>query len=86
MLEAIGLPFAPIASPRTCSTIRTSTPPAASWRRAPGKTLHVPALPLELDGERLRMRADPPRLGEHARELLASWAVHQEIESLATAA
>jgi len=43
----------------------------------------VPALPVSLDGARLPKRADPPRVGEHARELLASLGCSpQEIESL----
>jgi crotonobetainyl-CoA:carnitine CoA-transferase CaiB-like acyl-CoA transferase len=43
----------------------------------------VPALPVALDGERLAKRADPPRVGEHARELLAGLGCSpQEIESL----
>ena len=28
-------------------------------------------LPITLDGQRLGVRLDPPRLGEHSRELLA---------------
>ena len=47
------------------------------------KTSSVPALPLALGGKRLGKRTDPPRIGEHGRELLAGSAVHeQEIESL----
>ena len=38
----------------------------------------VPALPLELDGKRLAKRTDPPRIGEHGRELLArARAIHR---------
>ncbi len=37
-----------------------------------GKTLHVPALPVALNGRRLAKRADPPRMGEYGRELLAA--------------
>jgi crotonobetainyl-CoA:carnitine CoA-transferase CaiB-like acyl-CoA transferase len=83
-LEAIGLPFAPIArpwdlleDPHLCSSgglLATSIN---------GKTIRVPALPLELDGERLGKRSDPPRIGEHGRELLAELGCSpQEIESL----
>jgi crotonobetainyl-CoA:carnitine CoA-transferase CaiB-like acyl-CoA transferase len=32
----------------------------------------VPLLPLMLNGERLGLRLDPPKLGEHADELLQS--------------
>ena len=34
------------------------------------KSLRVPALPLALADKRLAKRADPPRVGEHGRELL----------------
>ena len=51
--------------------------------RVGDKTIKVPALPLELDGERLPKRSDPPRLGEHGRELLAGLGCSPgEIESL----
>jgi crotonobetainyl-CoA:carnitine CoA-transferase CaiB-like acyl-CoA transferase len=47
------------------------------------KTIHVPALPLALGGKRLGKRADPPRIGEHGRELLAELGCSpQEIERL----
>ena len=70
-LEAIGLPFAPIAKPwdllddphlkASGGLVETSVG---------GKTIRVPALPLEFDGKRLAKRADPPRIGEHGAELL----------------
>jgi crotonobetainyl-CoA:carnitine CoA-transferase CaiB-like acyl-CoA transferase len=48
-----------------------------------GKSIRVPALPLALDGKRLTKRADPPRVGEHGRELLAELGCSpQEIENL----
>ena len=40
-----------------------------------GKRLRVPALPVELDGQRLGKRADPPAVGQHGRELLAGLGV-----------
>ncbi|HEX2199269.1 MAG TPA: CaiB/BaiF CoA-transferase family protein [Burkholderiales bacterium] len=71
-LEAMGLPFAPIAKPwdlledahlrASCGLLETKTDK---------KSIRVPALPIELDGERLGKRCDPPRVGEHAAELLA---------------
>ena len=69
-LEAIGLPFAPIAKPWD---LLDDPHLAASLvaTRARGKTIRVPALPLEFDGERLAKRADPPEIGEHGAELLA---------------
>ena len=35
-----------------------------------GRATSVPLLPLTLGGERLGLRLDPPRLGEHGREVL----------------
>jgi crotonobetainyl-CoA:carnitine CoA-transferase CaiB-like acyl-CoA transferase len=72
-LEAIGLPYAPIARPRDLfddphlnagGMIETKDPR--------GTTFKVPGLPLELGGERLGLRSQPPVVSENARELLAS--------------
>ena len=83
-LEAIGMPFAPIAKPwDLLDDPHLNASGGLLETRARGKTIHVPALPVSLDGERLPKRADPPRVGEHARELLASLGCSpQEIESL----
>jgi crotonobetainyl-CoA:carnitine CoA-transferase CaiB-like acyl-CoA transferase len=37
-----------------------------------GRKTATPLLPLTLDGQRLGLRLDPPKLGEHGRELLHS--------------
>jgi crotonobetainyl-CoA:carnitine CoA-transferase CaiB-like acyl-CoA transferase len=72
-LEAIGLPYAPIARPRDLfddphlnagGMLETKDPRGTSFK--------VPALPLELGGERLGLRNQPPAVSENARELLAS--------------
>jgi len=72
-LEAIGLPYAPIARPRDLfddphlnagGMIETKDPR--------GTTFKVPGLPLELGGKRLGLRNQPPKVSENARELLAS--------------
>jgi crotonobetainyl-CoA:carnitine CoA-transferase CaiB-like acyl-CoA transferase len=71
-LEAIGLPFAPVARPRDLfddphlnagGMIETKDPRGAAFK--------VPGLPLELGGERLPLRSQPPAVSENARELLA---------------
>ena len=83
-LEAIGLPFAPIAKPwdlledphlnASGGLLRTTVN---------GKEIHVPALPIELGGRRLGKRMDPPGVGEHAAELLAGLGCSPaEIQSL----
>ena len=78
------MPFAPIAKPwDLLDDPHLNASGGLLETRARGKTIHVPALPVALDGERLPKRADPPRVGEHARELLASLGCSpQEIESL----
>jgi len=71
-LEAIGLPFAPIAKPwDLLDDPHLNASGGLLETRYNGKTSHIPALPLELDGARLAKRSDPPEVGQHARELLA---------------
>jgi crotonobetainyl-CoA:carnitine CoA-transferase CaiB-like acyl-CoA transferase len=71
-LERIGLPFAPIAKPwDLLDDPHLNAADGMMEVGVNGKTIHVPALPLELDGRRLRKRSDPPRVGEHGRDLLA---------------
>ncbi|MGQ0651145.1 MAG: CaiB/BaiF CoA transferase family protein, partial [Betaproteobacteria bacterium] len=70
-LEAIGLPFAPIARPwDLLDDAHLNASGGLLDTAARGKRIRVPALPLELDGARLGKRADPPAIGEHGRELL----------------
>jgi crotonobetainyl-CoA:carnitine CoA-transferase CaiB-like acyl-CoA transferase len=72
-LEGIGLPFAPIAKPWDLLDDPHLNASGGLLETAVGKkSIRVPALPLELDGERLRKRSDPPAIGEHGRELLGS--------------
>jgi crotonobetainyl-CoA:carnitine CoA-transferase CaiB-like acyl-CoA transferase len=71
-LEAIGLPFAPIAKPwDLLEDPHLNASGGLLETRVDEKTIHVPALPVALDGRRLAKRTDPPRIGEHTRELLA---------------
>ena len=83
-LEAIGLPFAPIAKPWDLLDDPHLNASGGLLRtQIDSKTIRVPALPLALDGKRLGKRADPPRIGQHGRELLAELGCSpQEIESL----
>jgi crotonobetainyl-CoA:carnitine CoA-transferase CaiB-like acyl-CoA transferase len=83
-LEQIGLPFAPIAKPwDLLDDPHLNAFGGLMPTRVGGKTIKVPALPLELDGQRLPKRSDPPVLGAHGRELLAGLGCSpEEIESL----
>ena len=81
-LEAIGLPFAPIAKPWDLLDdphLRASG--GLLETRIGNKSLHVPALPVALDGQRLPKRLDPPALGEHATQLLSQLGYSSEAQA-----
>ena len=83
-LEQIGLPFAPIAKPwDLLDDPHLNASGGLLETKVNARTIRVPALPLELEGKRLTKRTDPPRVGEHGRELLAELGCSpQEIENL----
>lgn len=71
-LEDIGLPFAPVAKPEElfddphlCAGggLVDVTLPS-------GETTRLPALPIEMDGHRLGLRHDIPRMGQQSRDIL----------------
>jgi crotonobetainyl-CoA:carnitine CoA-transferase CaiB-like acyl-CoA transferase len=72
-LEAIGLPYAPIAKPWDLleDPHLKASGGLADTGVPGGKRFHAPLLPLAFDGERLPKRSDPPAIGAGARELLA---------------
>jgi crotonobetainyl-CoA:carnitine CoA-transferase CaiB-like acyl-CoA transferase len=77
LFEHHGLPFAPITQPHEllddphlCATGGLAPITLPDGERA-GQTAQTVLLPLALDGERLGVRRNPPRLGEHSAELLA---------------
>ena len=87
-LEAIGLPFAPIAKPWDLfdDPHLNASGGFVETRVADGMSIKVPALPIELDGERLPKRSDPPAIGEGAREVLRGLGYSEaEVEELAAA-
>ncbi|MEO8717366.1 MAG: CoA transferase [Burkholderiales bacterium] len=70
-LEAIGLPFAPITRPRDLfDDPHLNAGGMVETRDPRGTSFKVPGLPLELGGKRLKLRSQPPKLSENARELL----------------
>ncbi|HTQ78130.1 MAG TPA: CaiB/BaiF CoA-transferase family protein [Burkholderiales bacterium] len=72
-LEAMGLPFAPIAKPWDLldDPHLKASGGLLETRLPDGRTFRAPTLPLALGGKRLPKRADPPALGEGARDLLS---------------
>ena len=89
IFERVGLPFAPICKPEdlyddehliaTGGLADVRLPDGA---RA-GETVKTTLFPFTMDGQRLQVRLDPPRLGEHSRELLLGVGVGEsEIDSL----
>ncbi|MEJ6005991.1 CaiB/BaiF CoA-transferase family protein [Paucibacter sp. AS339] len=74
VFEAAGLPFAPITKPEQLmqDPHLLATGGLAPMTLPDGRETLVPLLPLSLDGARLGLRRDPPRLGQHSRELLQS--------------
>ncbi len=70
-LESIGLPFAPVTRPRDLFDDPHLNAGGMLETQDPrGTTFKVPGLPLELDGKRLELRRQPPKVSENARELL----------------
>ncbi|HEY1326755.1 MAG TPA: CaiB/BaiF CoA-transferase family protein [Casimicrobiaceae bacterium] len=76
--EDVGLPFAPIRrpedlydDPHLAATGGLADIRLPDGARA-GQTVKTTLFPIALDGQRLGVRLDPPRRGEHTREVLAS--------------
>jgi len=86
--EALGLPFAPIARP---DDLFDDPHLNAGGGLAPitlpdGTRTKVPILPIEMDGRRLGVRLDLPKVGEHTREVLLSIGyAAEEIDGLVAA-
>jgi len=72
-LEAIGLPFAPITRPRDLfDDPHLNAGGMVETHDPRGTTFNVPGLPLEMKGERLPLRRQPPALSQDSRELLGA--------------
>jgi crotonobetainyl-CoA:carnitine CoA-transferase CaiB-like acyl-CoA transferase len=72
VFERNGLPFAPITRPEELfeDPHLNATGGLAPLTLPDGSATKVPLFPLTLGGERLGIRRQPPRLGEHTYELL----------------
>jgi crotonobetainyl-CoA:carnitine CoA-transferase CaiB-like acyl-CoA transferase len=73
----VGLPFAPIRrpedlydDPHLAATGGLADIRLPDGERA-GQTVKTTLFPIALEGQRLGVRLDPPKMGEHTRELLA---------------
>jgi len=85
-LESIGLPYAPVSRPWDLfdDPHLNASGGLVEMRDPRGASFRAPGLPLELDGERLPKRNDPPAIGEGARELLSELGYGaDQIDSLA---
>ncbi len=74
VFEQNGLPFAPITRPQDLldDPHLKATGGLAAITLPEGTQTRTPLLPLTLDGLRPGVRLNPPRLGEHSSELLAT--------------
>jgi crotonobetainyl-CoA:carnitine CoA-transferase CaiB-like acyl-CoA transferase len=72
--EQAGLPFAPIQRPEDLFNDPHLAVPGAMTplTLANGTKLPLPALPIEIDGDRLEARLDLPKAGEHSTSIAAS--------------
>jgi crotonobetainyl-CoA:carnitine CoA-transferase CaiB-like acyl-CoA transferase len=94
LFEQVGLPFAPIRKPEDLyddpHLLATGGLADVLLPDGPkaGQTVKTTLFPLALDGHRLGVRMNPPKLGEHTRELLEGleYAPGQIDELLAQAA
>lgn len=73
LLEVSGLPFAPIAKPEDLfdDPHLIESGGLLDMALPDGQNTRLPALPLELDGDKFNKRLDPPRSGEHTAEVLS---------------
>jgi crotonobetainyl-CoA:carnitine CoA-transferase CaiB-like acyl-CoA transferase len=83
-MERAGLPFAPIRKPEDLyddeHLLATGGLADVTVPDGPkaGETVKTTLLPFTLAGDRLGVRLDPPRAGEHSQELLAGLGLGEE--------
>ena len=88
VFEKNGLPFAPITDPQNLFSDPhlIATGGLAPMTLPDGRETASPLLPITLDGQRPGLRLNPPKLGEHGRELLESLGYSaQEVDDLVQA-
>ncbi len=87
-LEKSGLPFAPIARPEDLfeDPHLAESGGLLDMTLPDGKSVSLPAMPFELDGEKFAARLNPPRPGEHTDAVLTDLGFSaEEIEQLKSA-
>jgi crotonobetainyl-CoA:carnitine CoA-transferase CaiB-like acyl-CoA transferase len=89
LMERAGLPFAPIRKPEDLydDPHLLATGGLADVRLPDGdkagQSVKTTLFPITMDGQRLGVRSDPPRLGQHTQALLAGIGYNSaEIERL----
>jgi len=73
-IENLGLPFAPIGKPEDMfeDPHLNAAGGLLDMEMEDGGRCKLPALPISLNGERLGLKMDPPKAGEHTDEILAA--------------
>lgn len=71
-IEALGLPFAPIGKPEDMfdDPHLNAGGGLLDIKMEDGGRCKLPALPISLDGQRLGLNLNPPKAGEHTKEIL----------------
>ena len=71
-IETLGLPFAPIGRPEEMfdDPHLNAGGGLLDMEMEDGARTKLPNLPISLDGERLALRLDPPKAGEHTEDVL----------------
>jgi crotonobetainyl-CoA:carnitine CoA-transferase CaiB-like acyl-CoA transferase len=87
-LEATGLPFAPIAKPQDLfdDPHLNAAGGLVGVTLPDGRATKLPALPIEMDGQRFGLRRDLPAIGADSRELLRARGVSEaDLDALSAA-
>ena len=73
-IENLGLPFAPIGKPEDMfdDPHLNAGGGLLDMEMEDGQRCKLPALPISLDGDRLGLALDPPKVGEHNADILKS--------------
>lgn len=73
-LDLVGCPFAPVAKPEDLLDDEhlNAGNGFVDIELRPGLMGKLPKIPIQYNGKRLELRIQPPRVGEHSRELITS--------------